>query len=49
VRDDPDYERNKAEIWQNLEDAATRVRVVFASVHGESKPRPVYSGAWGKL
>jgi hypothetical protein len=47
VRDDPVYERNEQEIWANLEDAATRVRVVFARVDGQSKPKPKFLGSWG--
>ncbi len=47
VRDSRDYERNKAEIWENLESAASRVRVVFAHVDGARKPKPTYLGAWG--
>jgi hypothetical protein len=47
VRDSRDYERNKAEVWENLEEAASRVRVVFAHVDGARKPKPVYLGAWG--
>jgi hypothetical protein len=39
VRDDgyPEYERNKTEVRQNLNDAAKRVRVVFAMVNGTDK------------
>ncbi len=48
VRDDPNYERNKEEVWKNLKDAAKRVRVVFAQVNGNEKPKPQYLGAWGK-
>jgi hypothetical protein len=46
VRDSRDYERNQAEVWENLEEAASRVRVVFAHVDGARKPKPVYLGAW---
>lgn len=52
VRNDHSYERNKREIWDNLEDAATRVRVVFAMVDDEAKikkPKPIYLGDWGKI
>lgn len=49
VRDNPDYERNKAEIWSHLQEAATRVRVVFALVNGQYKPKPEYFGLWGAL
>lgn len=49
VRDDPDYERNKEEVLHNLNDAADRVRVVFAMVRGTDKPKPVYLGAWGEI
>lgn len=49
VRDDPDYERNRAEIWANLDDAAKRVRVVFAQVDGATKPKPIFRGAWGAV
>lgn len=49
VRDDPGYERNKAEIWKNLQDASQRVRVVFVLIDGKNKPAPQYLGAWGKL
>lgn len=48
VRDSKDYKRNEKVIWDNLEDAATRVRVVFARVEGNSKPKPKYLGDWGK-
>lgn len=47
VRDSSDYRRNEKEIWKNLEDAAQRVRLVFAHVDGDSKPKPQYLGAWG--
>jgi len=47
VRDSSDYRRNEKEIWTNLEDAAQRVRLVFAHVDGDSKPKPQYLGAWG--
>jgi hypothetical protein len=50
VREDPDeraYQSNRDEVWANLEDAAKRVRVVFAMVKGTDKPKPVYLGAWG--
>jgi hypothetical protein len=47
VRDSRDYERNKVEVWEHLEEAASRVRVVFAQVDGARKPKPVYLGAWG--
>jgi hypothetical protein len=46
VRDNPDYERNRDEIWKSLNDAADRVRVVFALVNGQSKPKPQFLGAW---
>lgn len=46
VRDDPDYERNEEGIQKNLEEAAKRVRVVFAQVKGKSKPKPKFLGAW---
>ncbi len=49
VRDDPNYERNKKEVWSNLNDAAKRVRVVFCQVDGEKKPKPTYLGAWGRV
>jgi hypothetical protein len=42
VRDDPNYEANKDEVWANLRDAATRVKVVFAEVTGTDKPKPQY-------
>lgn len=49
VRDDgyAEYERNREEVWDNLNDAARRVRVVFAMVNGPDKPKPQYLGAWG--
>ena len=47
VRDNSYYEQNKEEIWQNLNDAAIRVRVVFAMVNGTEKPKPIYLGNWG--
>ena len=46
VRDDPDYERNEEYIWKQLNDAATRVRVVFARVNDDTKPKPKYLGNW---
>ena len=49
VRDSTDYARNEAEVWENLEDASTRVRVVFAHVDGDTKPKPQYLGAWGVI
>ena len=49
VRDDPDYKRNEKNIRENLEDAAKRVRVVFAQVEGKSKPKPEFLCAWGAL
>jgi hypothetical protein len=49
VRDSPDYTRNQEEIWNNLNDAAKRVRVVFAQVDGQSKPKPQFLGAWGSV
>lgn len=47
VRDSEDYKRNEDVIWGNLKDAASRVRVVFAQVEGNSKPKPQYLGDWG--
>ena len=49
VRDSEDYKRNKEVIWDNLKDAASRVRVVFAHVEGDSKPKPRYLGDWGAV
>jgi hypothetical protein len=49
VRDDSAYRSNKDEVWEHLEDAATRVRVVFAHVDGDTKPKPKYIGAWGVI
>ena len=49
VRDNPDYERNRDEIWKNLNDAAKRVRVVFARVEGTSKHKPEFLGSWGAV
>ena len=49
MRNSPDYVRNQRKIWENLEDAAQRVRVVFAQVDGDEKPKPQYLGAWGDL
>ena len=49
VRDDPNYAGNQEEIWANLNDAAKRVRVVFAQVDGASKPKPRFLGSWGVL
>lgn len=51
VRDDPNYERNKAEVWEYLNEAAKRVRVVFAQVDGPNKPNPQFlpEGAWGTV
>jgi len=47
VRDDPDYERNKDEVWAHLNEAAKTVRVVFALVEDDSKPKRKYMGEWG--
>jgi hypothetical protein len=47
VRDNKDYDRNEKEIRDNLHDAATRVRVVFARAEGTSKPKPEFLGSWG--
>jgi hypothetical protein len=49
VRDDPNYEANKDEVWANLREAATRVKVVFAEVAGTRKPKPHYlpAASWG--
>jgi broad specificity phosphatase PhoE len=47
VRDDPDYKRNEKNIWESLEDAAKRVRVVFAQVERKLKPKPKFLGEWG--
>lgn len=49
VRDDPNYLSNKDEIWKNLNDASSRVRVVFAMVNGTEKPKPTYLGDWGAI
>jgi hypothetical protein len=49
VRDSNDYRRNKKEIWENLEDAAQRVRVAFVYVDADSKPKPQYLGEWGAV
>jgi hypothetical protein len=49
VRDDPTYEPNKDLIWTQLTDAAQRVRVAFAMVDGNKKPKPQYLGAWGLI
>ena len=49
VRDDPAYEKNRTEIWANLNDAAKRVRVVFAQVDGTRKPKPIFLGPWGAV
>lgn len=47
VRDDPTFARNEDKIRAQLNDAATRVRVVVARVEGKAKPRPEFLGAWG--
>jgi hypothetical protein len=49
VRDDSSYEKNEAKIWEELSDAARRVRVVFAHVNGNQKPKPKYLGSWGEV
>lgn len=49
VRDDPDYLRNKKEIRDDLENAAKRVRVMFARIEGDLKPKPEFLGAWGVI
>jgi len=49
VRDSKAYHRNESLIWKNLKDAAKRVRVVFAQVDEDSKPKPKYLGEWGTI
>jgi hypothetical protein len=51
VREDgyAEYQRNKDEVWANLNDAAKRVRVVFALVNGTEKPKSQYLGKWGEI
>ena len=49
VRDSKDYKRNEEEIWKNLNDAAKRVRVVFAQIDNDYKPKPKYLGDWEKV
>lgn len=49
VRDSEHYARNELKIWRELNDAAQRVRVVFARVDGKSKPAPKHLGAWGAV
>ena len=49
VRDDPNYTRNKDEVWAYLNEAAKRVRIVFTLVDGELKPKPQYLGSWGEV
>lgn len=51
VRDDPKYKANKEEVWKNLNEAAKRVRVVFAQVDGLIKPKPQFfpKDAWGTI
>lgn len=49
VRDCSPYRHNNKEIWEQLEEAATRVRVVFAQVDGSTKPKPKYLGEWGVI
>ena len=47
VRDSTAYWRNKEVIWEDLKNASRRVRVLFAQVDGENKPKPQYLGDWG--
>jgi hypothetical protein len=49
VRDDPSYETHRDEVWDNLNKAAKRVRIVFTRVNGNEKPKPQYLGAWGDI
>lgn len=49
VRDEPLYRKNETKIRAELDDAATRVKVVFARVEKGKKPPPEYlgpTGAW---
>jgi len=49
VRDDPNYEANKEEVWTNLNEAAKRAHVVLPLVAGKKKPKPqlLPEGTWG--
>ena len=47
VRDEAKYFANEDYIWNQLRDAATRVRVAFVHVHDGNKPKPQYLGNWG--
>lgn len=49
VRDDATYEKNEKYIWQQLHDAAKRVRVLFVRVHNDEKFKPEYLGPWGTV
>ena len=47
--DKGEYEANRREVWNHLEKAVERVRVVLAMVKGDQKPKPRYLGAWGVI
>ena len=49
VRDSKSYELHKKKVWDNLNKAAKRVRIVFPLVNGNEKPKPQYLGAWGDI
>ena len=49
VRDSKSYELHKKKVWDNLNKAAKRVRIVFTLVNGNEKPKPQYLGAWGDI
>lgn len=46
VRDSTEYDKNKSQICQQLEDASKSVCVVFARVDQSLKYRPQYLGNW---
>lgn len=46
VRDDSRYQKNHGKIWKELEEASSKLRVVFAHVNGATKYKPIYLGPW---
>jgi hypothetical protein len=49
VRDEIQYKNNNDKIWKELREASKQLRVVFAHVNGNEKPKPVYLGSWGDV
>jgi len=49
VRDDNRFALYEQKILRELNEAAERIRVVFALVNKNLKPKPEYLGAWGDV